>query len=663
MALNVTPASLSNAVMLGNTPDAQSFTVHNPGAGSFVYAVTTSAGWLTPTPSSGTLGPDWSEPIQIAYGSTAGWSPGVSNATVTIASTNGGGVTQTVTIALTVVELLPPTSVSATKGTYTDKVRITWSAAANATGYQVWRNTVNESLTAELQGTTSSTTYDDTTAAQGSTYYYWVKSTNVLGVSAFSASDSGSLNLPAPSGVSATKRTYTDKVRITWSAVSSATGYEVWRNTSSDSATATKIGSATSTTFDDTTAVAETTYYYWVKATNSVSTSAFSASDTGIRKQETPAPAAPTGLTASQGTYTDHIVLSWAASTYATSYEVWRNTTSSSSSATKLGDTTDVSYSDTAVTAATTYYYWVKAKNTTGTSDFSSVASGYCLDMSLIPIFADFDGDRKADPAVYQVGTGNWFMKLSASGYGAASLRGFGGSGYTAFAADFDGDGKADLCIYNNTSGDWQVKLSGSGYATATALGFGGPDIVPVAVDFDGDGKADPAIYNTATGNWRIMLSGSGYGIATVVGFGGSGFTQVSAVYDSAGKASPAIYGDSTGNWAIMLAGSGYVIATLPGFGGTGSTPLTSDFDGDRLVDPAYYKASASSWYIKLSASGYGLAVLSGFGGAGYAVGAIDFDGDGKADPAMFQDSTRTWYIKLSASGYVTVTTDSGYTP
>jgi hypothetical protein len=89
----------------------------------------------------------------------------------------------------------------------------------------------------------------------------------------------------APTNVAATDGAFNDKVRVTWTAVTGATAYEVWRSTTNSSASATKISATdiTTATFDDTTAVLGTTYFYWVKAKNTGGTSAFSASDSGYR--------------------------------------------------------------------------------------------------------------------------------------------------------------------------------------------------------------------------------------------------------------------------------------------------------------------------------------------------------------------------------------------
>lgn len=91
------------------------------------------------------------------------------------------------------------------------------------------------------------------------------------------------------------------------------------------------------------------------------------------------APGVPTGVAASDGTFGDKVQITWTAPAGATAYEVWRNTSNSSGSATKISatDITGTSFDDTTANVGTTYYYWVKAKNAGGTSGFSGSNSGY----------------------------------------------------------------------------------------------------------------------------------------------------------------------------------------------------------------------------------------------------------------------------------------------
>jgi hypothetical protein len=67
---------------------------------------------------------------------------------------------------------------SASEGTFTDKVRVTWAAVPDATSYQVYRNTTNQTFGGTTVTTISpplTTQFDDTTADPGQLYYYFVR--------------------------------------------------------------------------------------------------------------------------------------------------------------------------------------------------------------------------------------------------------------------------------------------------------------------------------------------------------------------------------------------------------------------------------------------------------------------------------------------------------
>jgi fibronectin type 3 domain-containing protein len=270
-----------------------------------------------------------------------------------------------------------PGGVAATDGTYTDKVRVSWSAATGATSYQVYRNTSNSSSGSTQVGTPAASPYDDTTAAAGSTYYYFVKGCSTPGCSAFSTSNSGYRAITAPTGVDATDGTYTDKVRVVWNSATGASSYQIYRNSEDSSSGSTQIGTATTIPYDDTTAVENETYFYFVKGCSAAGCSAYSSSNSGYRAVLIVKPAVPTGVSATDGTYNDKVQVTWSATSGATYYEVYRNSSNSSSGASLLGSPTASPYNDTAAVASTTYYYFVKACNSAGCSSFSSSDSGY----------------------------------------------------------------------------------------------------------------------------------------------------------------------------------------------------------------------------------------------------------------------------------------------
>jgi len=104
------------------------------------------------------------------------------------------------------------------------------------------------------------------------------------------------------------------------------------------------------------------------------------------------APSAPTGISASDGTFTNKVTISWNAPSGATYYKVFRNSTNTTTGATELVSSHPSSpYDDFNVVQDVPYYYWVKACNSIGCSGYSSVDSGYAasevtLNMVYLPL-------------------------------------------------------------------------------------------------------------------------------------------------------------------------------------------------------------------------------------------------------------------------------------
>ncbi len=374
-------------------------------------------------------------------------------------------------------------------------------------------------------------------------------------------------------------------------------------------------------------------------------------------------PAPPLDVAASDDVYVDRVRVSWLPGSRSTGFILWRNTLNDSASAVAVNNVNDLSLNwcdDLSALAGITYYYWVTGTNSSGSSAFSDPDTGRINPTRVLT--ADYDGDGKADPALYRADTGTWYVRLSASGYGLTAFT-FGGQGVAATKGDFDGDGKSDPAVYQAETGLWQVQLSGSGYAVETMTGFGGMDYQAVPGDYDGDGKADPAIYNQGNGDWQVAMSSLGYQVASASGFGGAGYVPAQANYDSDRRADAAVYSAAGSIWTVLLSAANYITATISNFGGPEFAPVLGDFDGDGLADPTVYRESDGSWMVMQSASQYYPATLEGFGGAGTRVAAADFDGDRKADPIYLDGASSVWHVKLSASGYAEATLASGCEP
>jgi hypothetical protein len=225
--------------------------------------------------------------------------------------------------------------------------------------------------------------------------------------------------------------------------------------------------------------------------------------------------------------------------------------------------------------------------------------------------------------------------------------------------ADYDGDGKSDPALYDWSTGKWFIKKSAANYAltvtTFNALGGEGRD--SVSADYDGDRLADPAVYLEATGRWIILPSTANYAVAVILSqtLGGTGYNGAPADYDGDRLADPAVYQSATGNWNVLLSSAGYALIEKPGLlGGSGYMAVPADYDGDRLADPAIYGASNGYWILKLSSIGYvDIALTQTLGGSGYLPCPGDYDGDGLADPAVKSISGNEWIVMFSTGGYV----------
>jgi len=168
----------------------------------------------------------------------------------------------------------------------------------------------------------------------------------------------------APTGLTATGQT--NQVALSWADGSggAATSYVVWRNAGSGSFSpvGTNVGNANVTYTDK--AVADwTAYNYSVESVGAAGAGRFSdvASATPVG-----GPLAPTGVTVVG--IGNSAVLSWNAPSGTTSYNVLRSTTSGSGYVSAAAGVTSNSYTNTALTLNTAYYYVIQAVNDLGTS-------------------------------------------------------------------------------------------------------------------------------------------------------------------------------------------------------------------------------------------------------------------------------------------------------
>jgi hypothetical protein len=163
-----------------------------------------------------------------------------------------------------------------------------------------------------------------------------------------------------PTNVKATAES-SSSISVSWSEVSGATSYKVYRAASA-SGTKTEVETLTTTTYTDTGLKAKTTYYYFVTAVNSGGESGYSSSASAETKAAPPPkPNTPYSI-AIETPGSTSLTLYWDSASGATGYKLYRR----SSIATEwvlVYTGTARKYKDTGLIPATTYYYRVTAVN------------------------------------------------------------------------------------------------------------------------------------------------------------------------------------------------------------------------------------------------------------------------------------------------------------
>ncbi|MCE2885193.1 MAG: hypothetical protein LW806_09880, partial [Planctomycetaceae bacterium] len=507
-----------------------------------------------------------------------------------------------------------PGSVAASDGTFGNKVRVTWTAAANATGYKVLRQSAGGSVEQIAQLGQAALAYDDTTAAPLVEYTYFVRTINALG-DGFEFSDTGWRNVAVPSGVAASDGTFTDKVRVTWTASTGAVGYSVWR--AIGTGTPVLLGQTsgeTETTYDDTTAAIATTYTYTVKAVSVLGSTGFSTSDTGVR-----APAPPADVAASDGTYAAKVRVSWTALNGATGYRIYRRIEGGVAAqiAVVTGGTTTF-YDDTTATPLTTYLYSVKTTTTSVDSATSDENSGWRN--LAAPALAASQGTSESGVVL------TWSAIAGATGYELFRTAPGGSAQPLASLEAVTGftDTTADpLVIYTYTAKSVHpLGLSPSSAAVTGWRNVPGPSAV-MASDgtFASKVQVEWTSVSGATGYtvWRKLPSAAAYAqIGTVAGGATLAYADTTAAvattYQYAVKAT-----NSAGSTAFSPSDTGWRNTTAPG--------------SVAASDGTYNDKVRVTWTAAPSATGYKV-FRTEPGGSAVEIGSV------AATALLFDDTT-----------------------
>ncbi|MFC5270244.1 LamG-like jellyroll fold domain-containing protein [Adhaeribacter terreus] len=315
---------------------------------------------------------------------------------------------------------------------------LSWNASAHAASYQMQLSTTSDFLTTISNVSNLTTLNTSVSGLAFSTQYFWrVRATNITGTSPWSDVRSfTTMAIPVPAaptlaspsnGASGVAYTPT----LSWNAVTYAETYQMQLATTADFTNL--IADISNLTALNTVvpALAYSTQYFWrVRATNSSGTGNWSAVRSFTTVAPPPVPSIPALSSPSNGATSIAIdrTLTWNTSSNAYYYQIQLATTSDFQAIFK--DSTNISTTSVLISgmAYSTKYYWrVRAINTTGASNWSSVRSFTTVAVP-VPDVPVLDLPANATAGVALPAVLSWNAVLNAATYRVqvATSSGFG---------------------------------------------------------------------------------------------------------------------------------------------------------------------------------------------------------------------------------------------
>lgn len=258
-----------------------------------------------------------------------------------------------------------------------NSLKLTWNVTTGANYYQIYRAT-GSSGTYTLIATQlyTSASYINTGLTTGMTYYYKVRAYALYAgnniYSDFSSAVYNKVVPAAPLDFKAVSSSY-NSIRLTWTAVTGANGYYIYRAASS-TGTFVMINNSIANSYTNTGLATGTTYYYKVYSYRLAGTNRIYSGPSSVATAK-PVPAAVGSFSVIRYNSTS-IKISWAAVSGASGYEVHRSISSAGTYA-NIKSTTSISYINTGLITGKYYYYKIRAYRLVGTvrvySNFSAV--------------------------------------------------------------------------------------------------------------------------------------------------------------------------------------------------------------------------------------------------------------------------------------------------
>ncbi len=174
-------------------------------------------------------------------------------------------------------------------------------------------------------------------------------------------------------------------------------------------------------------------------------------------------------------------------------------------------------------------------------SDRTATANVYAFGSVLVPMHyntADYDGDEKADIAIFYPDTGLFWIFQSSNL--AFRIETWGMSSDIPIKGDFDGDDIADVGIWRAETASFWIKRSSDGSVLLRNWGLFSDK--PSLADYDGDGLTDFAVTRDEEMQKTFYILMSSDQQFVVRSFGVTGDTVFPGDFDADGKADIAVF-------------------------------------------------------------------------------------------------------------------------
>ncbi len=252
------------------------------------------------------------------------------------------------------------------------QIRLAWTDnATDETAYRIERSPAGLNLWTVFTNSlaANTTSYTDTSVAGGAPYDYRVIAISTVGFSGFAtiSATTPSAAPPVPSGLGATT-SYTTAT-LSWASSTQADSYNVKRGLSASGPFTTVGTGLSAASYTDAGLTPATNYFYAVSA---VGGSLESANSTAIAATTVAIPA-PSNLVVAPGFTTN--ALSWTAAPGITNHTIRRALSSGGPFTVLVSSFGGTSYTDTALTTSTTYYYTVASVSESFESDVTPAVS------------------------------------------------------------------------------------------------------------------------------------------------------------------------------------------------------------------------------------------------------------------------------------------------